>query len=52
MSPRSNPLSSQEYERIYQIIYSVLEGRANTPHVCMFFAIVGFFILTALPQDL
>lgn len=40
-----DPLSAQEYERIYQVIYSVLEGRANTPHACMFFAIAGALIL-------
>jgi hypothetical protein len=34
-----------EYSRIYEVIYSVLEGRANTPHACMFFAIAGAFIL-------
>lgn len=38
-------LTLPEYERIYRIIYSVLEGRANTPHACMFFAITGSLIL-------
>lgn len=40
-----NPLSADGYERIYQVIHAVLEGRANTPHSCMFFAIAGAFIL-------
>lgn len=40
-----SPLTPQEYERIYQVIHSVLEDRANTPHSCMFFAIAGSFIL-------
>lgn len=40
-----NPLTAQEYERIYQVIHAVLEERANTAHACMFFAIAGSFIL-------
>lgn len=40
-----NPLTAQEYERIYQVIHAVLEDRANTPHACIFFAIAGSFIL-------
>lgn len=39
------PLTLPEYERIYQLIYSVLDGRANTPHACMFFAITSSMIL-------
>ena len=38
-------LTLPEYERIYNVIYSILEGRANTPHACMFFAIAGTLIL-------
>jgi hypothetical protein len=38
-------LTLPEYDRIYQIIYSVLEGRVNTPHACMYFAITGSLIL-------
>jgi len=38
-------LTLPEYGRIYEVIYSVLEGRANTPHACMFFAITGALIL-------
>lgn len=38
-------LTLPEYNRIYEVIYSVLEGRANTPFACMFFAITGAFIL-------
>jgi hypothetical protein len=39
------PLTAKEYERIYQVIYSVLDGRANTPHACLFFATAGSLIL-------
>lgn len=38
-------LTLPEYNRIYEIIYSVLEGRANTPFACMFFAAAGAMIL-------
>lgn len=38
-------LTLPEYRRIYEVIYSVLDGRANTPHACTFFAIAGAFIL-------
>lgn len=38
-------LTLPEYNRIYEIIYSVLEGRANTPFACMFFAAAGALIL-------
>lgn len=38
-------LTLPEYNRIYEVIYSVLEGRANTPFACMFFATVGALIL-------
>lgn len=39
-------LTLPEYHRIYEVIYSVLEGRANTPFACMFFATIGAFILS------
>lgn len=35
-------LTLPEYDRIYKVIYSALEGRANTPRACMFFAVVSF----------
>lgn len=38
-------LTLPEYGRIYEVIYSVLEGRANTPYACMFFAITGALML-------
>lgn len=38
-------LTLSEYNRIYEIIYSVLQGRANTPFACMFFAAAGALIL-------
>ena len=34
-----------DYERIFRVIYSVIEERANTPHACVFFAAVGAAIL-------
>ena len=37
-------LTLPEYGRIYEVIYSVLEGRANTPFACMFFAAAGALI--------
>lgn len=37
------PLS--DYERIFRVIYSVLDEHANTPHACLFFAIAGAAIL-------
>lgn len=44
VSPKTQ-LTLPEYGRIYEIIYSVLEGRANTPYACMFFATAGAVIL-------
>lgn len=38
-------LTLPEYRRIYEVIYSVLDSRANTAYACTFFAIVGAFIL-------
>jgi hypothetical protein len=38
-------LTLPEYNRIYEIIYSVLDGRANTPFACMFFSAAGALIL-------
>jgi hypothetical protein len=43
--PLTLPLTLPEYRRVYELIYAVLEGRANTPRACMFFAIVGSLIL-------
>lgn len=34
-----------DYERIFRIIFSVLDERANTPSACLFFTLVGAFIL-------
>lgn len=44
--PPKPPLTLPEYNRIYQVIFSVLEGRANTPFACMFFAAAGALILS------
>ncbi|MBN8727001.1 MAG: DUF2026 family protein [Xanthomonadales bacterium] len=44
-TPPKPLLTLPEYDRIYKVIYSILEGRANTPHACMFFAIAGAMIL-------
>jgi len=38
-------LTLPEYGRIFQTIYSILEGRANTPQACLFFASAGALIL-------
>lgn len=38
-------LTLPEYDRIFKTIYSVLEGRANTPKACLFFASAGALIL-------
>lgn len=38
-------LSLPEYERIFQVIYSVLDGRARIAHACLFFSWVGTKIL-------
>lgn len=38
-------LTLPEYNRVYEIIFSVLEGRARTPFACMFFAAAGALIL-------
>lgn len=38
-------LTLPEYNRIYQTIYSVLDGRANTRYACAFFAAAGAMIL-------
>ncbi|MEJ1353136.1 MAG: DUF2026 family protein [Candidatus Sedimenticola sp. (ex Thyasira tokunagai)] len=45
MSTKKLHLTLPEYDRIYRIIYSVLEGRANTHQACIFFAITGSLIL-------
>lgn len=45
MSAKKFILSLPEYDRIYKTIYSVLDGRANTPHACLFFASAGALIL-------
>jgi hypothetical protein len=34
-----------DYERIFRVIYSVIDEHANTPHACVFFAVVGAAIL-------
>ncbi len=44
-TPTKLLLTLPEYGRIYKVIHSILEGRANTPHACMFFAIAGTMIL-------
>lgn len=43
--PKQLLLTLPEYRRIYEVIYSVLDSRANTPYACTFFGIVGAFIL-------
>lgn len=43
-SPRT-VIPLPDYERIFRVIYSVIDDHANTPHACVFFAIVGAAIL-------
>lgn len=38
-------LTLPEYQRIFGTVYSILEGRANTPHACLYFASAGALIL-------
>lgn len=38
-------LTLPEYNRMFGTIYSILEGRADTPHACLFFASAGALIL-------
>jgi Protein of unknown function (DUF2026) len=45
MKPNSLLLTLPEYDRIFKVIYSVLDGRANTPHACMFFSAAGALLL-------
>jgi Protein of unknown function (DUF2026) len=45
MKPNSLLLTLPEYGRIFKVIYSVLDGRANTPHACMFFSVAGSLLL-------
>lgn len=43
-SPRT-VIPLPDYERIFRVIYSVIDEHANTPHACIFFALVGAAIL-------
>ena len=45
MKPKSLLLTLPEYDRIFKVIYSVLDGRADTQHACMFFSVAGSLIL-------
>ena len=45
MSRRKPPLTLPEYDRVFRVIYSVIEEHANTPRACMFFSFVGASIL-------
>jgi hypothetical protein len=38
-------LTLPDYKRIFGTIYSILKGRADTPHACLFFASAGVLIL-------
>lgn len=38
-------ISLSDYERIFRVIYSVIDEHANTQHACLFFAVVGAAIL-------
>jgi hypothetical protein len=41
----SDILSAEEYERIYQVTFALLDGRRKTSHACIFFAVIGSLIL-------
>lgn len=46
-SSKELALTLPEYNRVFQVAYSILEWRgANTPHSCMFFAAIGALILS------
>jgi hypothetical protein len=42
---REFPLDQKQFERIFQTIYSALDGRAKVERSCIFFAAVGALIL-------
>lgn len=44
-SKRRHILTLPHYKRIFGTIYSILKGRADTPHACLFFAAAGALIL-------
>lgn len=45
MPPPQLILPFDDYCRIFRVIYSVLDGRANTHRACIFFAVAGAIIL-------
>ena len=45
MTHRRTVIPLPDYERIFRVIYSVIDEHANTPHACVFFAAVGAAIL-------
>ena len=38
-------ISFADYERIFEVIFGALDGRARTAHACLFFAAAGAFLL-------
>ena len=47
MATRRTVIPFPDYERIFGLIVSVLEGRARTAHACVFFALTG----AAIPEQ-
>jgi hypothetical protein len=45
MKPNKLALALPEYDRIFKVIYSILDGRKNAPHSCMFFAAAASLLL-------
>lgn len=45
MGPSKLLLPLPDYQRIFRVIYSVLDGRASSERSCIFFALVGAAIL-------
>lgn len=45
MQATRSPLMLPQYERIFKVIYSALDGRAKTENACIFFTLTGALIL-------
>jgi hypothetical protein len=45
MATRRTVIPFPDYERIFRVIFTVLDERAHTTHACVFFALIGAMIL-------
>ena len=43
--PKKLVIPLGDYERIFRVIFSVIDNHARTAHACLFFSIVGSLIL-------